>query len=111
MGAASGEDVLGDFGVNPCPPLAAAPCAGEVVGREKRQKEPGLGGPVVDAHLPVIEAANGLCVEEHLEFARGVVVGERRVLGLQCFDKRGDSPVPVVIAGVGSKEVVFGCVG
>jgi hypothetical protein len=61
---AVGEDVLGDFGLDPAAPLPAAPFAGEIIRGDESQKDPRLRNPVVESVLPVVPLPDLLRVEK-----------------------------------------------
>ncbi len=83
-------------------PLAAAPRAREVIGREEGQEEPRGAQAAVDPALPVVAVADRLAVEEHREGAPREV--------LVCRPKtsfEGGHPAARVIgARVGEEEVI-----
>jgi len=70
------EDVFSDFDVDPGPPFAAAPLAGEISGRKKGEEEPRVGESVMDIGLPIGQRGDVALVEEQLhrnENGRGAV--------------------------------------
>ena len=101
-GGTVGKNVLGDFGVDPLAPFAAAPFALQVFGGEEGDEHAGVGHTVEDAVLPVVAGLDVVLVEEDAEVG---AAGEGTVFGAEVFDEVGDPVGRVVGAGVGDEDV------
>ena len=101
---ARGENVLGDFQVDPSAPLAAAPLAGEIVRRNEGQEQSRAGQAVVDSMAPVVEAADLLLIEKAGERTVGAELG---VLDQQFVNEAVDPIARIVAASVRHEEVVL----
>ncbi len=98
----AGQDVFGDLRVDPRPPLALAPRAGEVVGRQERQEQPRTGQTVVQPVLPIVQAVDVQLVEER---SQRPPTRKPAVFGQQFLNKPTDPPAAVVRAGIGDEEI------
>lgn len=99
----AGQDVLGDLRVDPRPPFAPAPLAGEILRRDERQEQPRVGQAVIQPVLPIVQAADLGLVEERYQRPPA---GEPAVFGQQFLHEPTDPPAGIVRAGVGDEEVV-----
>ena len=105
---AFGEDVLGDFSINPRPPFLATPVAGEVIRRDEGEEEARVGDAMIQRVFPIASWTNGLLVEELMQRSARK---EFSVLSEQFVNEVGNPAGGIVIAGVGDEEVVVGMVG
>jgi hypothetical protein len=107
-GGPGGENVFGNFRVDPGLPLAPAARAGEVVRGNESDEEPGFGNALIkNAVLPVIQAEDALGIEK---IGQRPPRGKRRIFGEEFLQKLRDPAADIVvmlivIVGVRDKEI------
>jgi hypothetical protein len=99
---AAGEDVLGDLGIDPGLPFAAAPVAGKVIGRDEGDKQSRAGQCRVNPQPPIIEPADLVPIKKPRQ---SPPAAKPPMLDEQSLDKLRHPPADIVGPRVGDKEI------